>query len=54
MSDIVIASWQKIWQMKESDFGGKRSYIADFEVYDQRARDPKNTVIDIYIGIKKK
>ncbi len=52
MPDIVIASWQSIWKMSEGDFGGKRKYIADFEVYDQRAADPSNTVIDIYIGIE--
>ena len=50
--DIVITSWQKIWQMKENDFGGKRKYIADFEIYDQRASDPNNAIVDIYIGIK--
>jgi predicted transcriptional regulator YdeE len=32
-------------------FGGKRAYIADFEVYDERSRDPDNTIVDIYIGI---
>lgn len=52
MPDVVISAWQKIWAMKEDDFGGKRKYIADFEVYDQRASDPNNTVIDIYIGIE--
>lgn len=32
--------------------GGERSYIADFEVYDERASDHLNVVLDIYIGIK--
>ncbi|ABS78529.1 AraC family transcriptional regulator (plasmid) [Coxiella burnetii] len=52
MPDVVISAWQAIWAMKESDFGGKRKYIADFEVYDERSADPNNTVIDIYIGIE--
>ena len=52
MPDVVISAWQQIWAMKENDFGGKRKYMADFEVYDQRAVDPNNTVIDIYIGIE--
>jgi len=38
--------------MSSNDFGGKRAYQADFEVYDQRARDPNNTVLDIHIGIR--
>ena len=38
--------------MKEDDFEAKRKYIADFEVFDQRASDPNNAVVDIYIGIE--
>ena len=52
MPEIVIHSWQKIWKMTEKDFGGKRSYQGDFELYDQRAMDPANTSLDIYIAIK--
>ncbi len=50
--DVVINAWQQIWKMSSSDFGGERAYIADFEVYDQRAIDPANMSLDIYIGIK--
>lgn len=52
MPDVVITAWQQIWEMSANDFGGERAYIADFEVYDQRASDPANTSLDIYIGIK--
>ncbi|HLB42321.1 MAG TPA: GyrI-like domain-containing protein [Gammaproteobacteria bacterium] len=52
MPGVVISAWQKIWTMKENDFGGRRKYIADFEIHDQRASNPDNTVIDIYIGIE--
>lgn len=52
MPDVVINAWQKIWSMSSNDFGGERAYIADFEVYDQRASDPTNAILDIYIGIK--
>jgi predicted transcriptional regulator YdeE len=52
MPDSVIATWQQIWQMNKQQLGGKRNYLADFEVYDDRAKDPNNTVIDIYISIK--
>lgn len=38
--------------MSSDDFGGDRAYVADFEVYDQRAIDPTNASLDIYIGIK--
>jgi len=52
MPDVVINAWQEIWKMSPDDFGGKRTYQADFEIYDQRASDPANTVLDICIGIK--
>jgi predicted transcriptional regulator YdeE len=52
MPDILLASWQQIWHMDQADFGGKRRYIADFEVYDHRAKDPNKTTIDIYIGLE--
>jgi predicted transcriptional regulator YdeE len=51
MPKIIIDAWLKIWQMNDQDFGSKRAYLADYEVYDQRAIDPNNAVVDIYIGI---
>lgn len=50
MPNIVINAWQAIWQMDEKTLGGKRAYSADFEVYDERALDPNNAVVDVYIG----
>ena len=52
MPEVVISAWQKIWAMKPSDVGRTRKYIADFEVYDERAADPNNSIVDIYIGIE--
>jgi predicted transcriptional regulator YdeE len=52
MPEIVINAWQQIWKMSSEDFGGERAYVADFEIYDQRASDPDHASLDIYIGIK--
>jgi predicted transcriptional regulator YdeE len=52
MPEVVIDAWQKIWKMTSDDFDGDRAYIADFEVYDQRASNPDNASLDIYIGLK--
>jgi predicted transcriptional regulator YdeE len=52
MPKIIIDAWQKIWSMSEQAFEGKRRYIADFEVYDERAADPQNAQVDIFIGIE--
>lgn len=52
MPHVDIEAWQKIWGMSDHDLGGTRSYKTDFELYDERARDPQNTVLDLYIGIE--
>lgn len=53
MPAVCIDMWKRIWTMNEADFGGKRTYIADFEIYDGRSQDPLHTVLDIYVGIHK-
>lgn len=52
MPAACIEMWKKIWTMNHVDLGGKRLYIADFEVYDERSSDHNNVILDIYIGIK--
>lgn len=50
---IIVDAWQQIWSLEDQGrLGGKRAYKTDFEVYDQRARDPKDSQIDIYVGVK--
>ena len=50
---VVADAWQKIWSLDEkSGLGGIRAYEADFEIYDDRSRDPKNSRVDIYVGLK--
>lgn len=53
MPAVCINVWQKIWGMTTEGFGGRRAYLADFEVYDGRAADPNNTVLDVYVGVNK-
>ncbi len=52
MPKICIDAWKEIWKMQDADFGGKRTYMTDFEIYDERAKDDENTILDIYIGIQ--
>lgn len=49
---VVIDMWQKIWKMNTTDFNGQRTYIADFEIYDERSQDSNYAILDIYLGIK--
>ena len=54
MPEVVQKAWQDIWKMEDENSLGAREYIADFEVYDERAIDPSNAALDIYIGVKSK
>jgi predicted transcriptional regulator YdeE len=49
---VVPQTWQQIWTYFQSPQNGQRAYQADFEVYDQRAADPNNVQVDIYVGVK--
>jgi len=49
---VVPAAWMKINSLPKSATGGDRTYRADYEIYDERARDPNSSQVDIYIGIK--
>jgi predicted transcriptional regulator YdeE len=49
---VVPAVWMKINSLPRTAVGADRLYKADFEVYDERASDPENLQIDVYIGIK--
>lgn len=48
---VIPAAWQRIFKLEDQG-KLKRAYKADFEIYDQRAQNPQNGQIDIYIGLK--
>lgn len=52
MPHVCIKAWQDIWLMGHQGLGAARAYQADFEVYDERALDLTQAVLDIYIGVK--
>jgi predicted transcriptional regulator YdeE len=52
VAKVVVETWKQIWSYYRSPANGHRAYAADFELYDQRAADPNNAQVDIYIGIK--
>ena len=49
---VVVDTWKQIWAYYQTPQNGQRAYQADFEVYDQRAADPNNAQVDIYVGLK--
>lgn len=52
VTTVVVDTWKQIWSYFQSDQNGQRAYKADFELHDERAADPSNTQVDIYIGLK--
>ena len=51
LKEIVPAVWQRVWLMPAEELGGLRAFRSDFEIYDQRAADPENAQIDVYVGL---
>jgi predicted transcriptional regulator YdeE len=51
VAKVIPAAWQQIWQLEQTG-KLKRAYKTDFEVYDQRAQDPQNAQVDIYVGVE--
>lgn len=49
---VVPANWKRIWELPKSQPGGDRLFESDFEVYDERAADPKNSEMDIFIRVR--
>lgn len=52
VAKVTVDTWKQIWSYYQTLSNGTRVYLADFEVYDQRAADPNNAQVDIYIGVK--
>lgn len=44
---VVYEAWKKIWNMDL-----KRAYTADFEVYGEKAQNPEDAEVEIFISIK--
>ncbi len=49
---VVPEAWMRINSLPKSAVGGDRVYGADFEIYDERAADPQNSKVDVYVAIK--
>ncbi|GAB2663177.1 GyrI-like domain-containing protein [Flavihumibacter cheonanensis] len=47
MNGIVFEAWMDIWQRPLN-----RTYIADFEVYDEKAADMTNAEVNIFVGVQ--
>jgi predicted transcriptional regulator YdeE len=51
MPGVLQAAWARIWKMTPAELGGKRAFVTDYEIYDQRSADPQNAQVEIHLGI---
>lgn len=48
--EVVPAAWGRFYKL-EAEGKLKRAYETDFELYDERAQNPQNGQVDIYVGV---
>ena len=50
---VVPGAWQQVWKLEDdAQLGGTRAYSTDYEIYDQRARDPQAVQVDLFISVQ--
>ncbi len=47
LTKIIYNTWLEIWEQNLD-----RTYTADFEEYDEKAQDPTNAAVDIFVAVK--
>jgi predicted transcriptional regulator YdeE len=53
VAQVVPQAWQRVYSLEDNkQLGGARAYKGDFELYDQRSRNPQDSQVDLYIGLK--
>lgn len=50
MPGVVVEAWQLIWGLAEKSELSRR-YTFDFEIYDERAGDPRDCQVDVCIAV---
>jgi predicted transcriptional regulator YdeE len=49
---VVPELWRKINSLPNDVPGGDRLYRSDFEVYDRRARNRQDAIVEVFVGIR--
>ena len=47
---IVIEAWRRVWE--DADLTARRKFVADFEIYDERAADPRAAQVELQLGVR--
>jgi predicted transcriptional regulator YdeE len=51
MPGIVREAWQRVWAASDTELGGRRAFTVDYEVYDERSRDPADAEVDLHLSV---
>jgi predicted transcriptional regulator YdeE len=51
MPGVVREAWQRAWAASDVELGGRRAFTVDYEVYDERSRDPADAEVDLNLAI---
>jgi predicted transcriptional regulator YdeE len=51
MPGVLQAAWARIWKMTPTELGGKRAFVTDYEIYDQRSGNPESAQVEIHVGV---
>lgn len=52
LANVVPKAWQQIWATSPQHMGGTRAFLSDYEIYDERAQNPANGQVDLYVGLR--
>ncbi len=51
MPGVLQAAWARIWKMTLAELGGRRAYLTDYEIYDQRSANMQSAQVEIHVGL---
>jgi predicted transcriptional regulator YdeE len=52
MPGVLQDSWRRIWKMSPAELGGRRAFVTDYEVYDERSANPQQAQVEIHISLQ--
>jgi predicted transcriptional regulator YdeE len=51
MPGVLQAAWARIWKMPPAELGGRRAFVTDYEIYDERSANMQSAQIEIHVGL---
>ena len=51
MPGVLQAAWARIWKMPPAELGGKRAFVTDYEIHDQRSANRQSAQVEIRVGL---